>query len=224
MKKLLVIAGSSALLLGAILFGAFFAGPLFASAQTTQTTGTPATSTPTTTTGTNPYCEQYLTDLAGRLNVTVATLQQDKLAAREDVLAQMVKDGKITQNQANAIISRLEAHQTCTGDHRLWGLRITVSSLRQYVPTIESQVAQGLNLSASQLQADLKSGMSLSQVATQQHISSSQLQTTVQNAIQSAVNQAIKDGNLTQQQGTNFMQFLQKHPGVMARILNRHYN
>jgi polyhydroxyalkanoate synthesis regulator phasin len=219
MKKLLLIAGGSALLLGAILFGAFFAGPLFASAQSTQGQVN-ATSTATTT---NPYCEQYLQDLAGRLNVSVATLQQDKLSAREDVIAQMVKDGKLTQNQANAIISKLESHQACTGNRGLWGLRIVVSSLRQYVPQIESQVAQGLHLSVTQLQSDLKSGMSLSQIASQQGISNAQLQTIVQSAIQSAANQAVHDGNLTQTQATDFMQFLQKHPGVMALILNRHW-
>jgi len=218
MKKILMIAGGSALLLGAILFGAFFAGPMFASAQTNQGQAT-ATSTATTT---NPYCEQYLQDLAGRLNVSVATLQQDKLSAREDVIAQMVKDGKLTQNQANAIISKLEAKQACTGDKKAWGLRIIVSSLRQYVPQIEGQVAQGLHLSTTQLQSDLKSGMTLNQIAKQQNVSSSQLETTVQNAIQSAANQAVHDGNLTQTQANDFMQFLQKHTGVIDRIINRH--
>jgi polyhydroxyalkanoate synthesis regulator phasin len=217
MKKILLIAGGSALLLGAVLFGAFFAGPLLASAQTSrpQATGTPVAQT-------NPYCEQYLQDLAGRLNVSVATLQQDKLAAREDVIAQMVKDGKLTQSQANAIISRLESHQACTGNNRLWGLRIVVSSLRHYVTQLESQVAQGLHLSVSQLQADLKSGKSLNQIAAQQGISTAQLQAVAQGAIQSAVNQAVHDGNLTRTQATDFMQFLQKHPGVLSSILNRH--
>jgi polyhydroxyalkanoate synthesis regulator phasin len=219
MKKILLIAGGAALLVGAILFGAFFAGPLFASAQTTQS---PATTANTSTT-TNPYCEQYLQDLAGRLNVSVSTLQQDKLAAREDVIAQMVKDGKLTQSQANALIAKLEGHQACTGSHPLWEIRIVVSSLRQYVPQIESQVAQGLHLSVSQLQSDLKSGMTLKQVASQQGVSTTQLRTLVQNSIQSAANQAVHDGNLTQAQANDFMQYLQKHPGVVGRIINRHW-
>lgn len=219
MKKVLWIAGGSALLLTAILFGAFFAGPLFASAQTTSGNSTSATSA----TGMNPYCEQYLQDLAGRLNVSVSALQQDKLSAREDVLAQMVKDGKLTQNQANAIIQKLEGHQACSGTGRAFELRVVVASLKQYVPQIESQVASGLHLSVSQLQSDLKSGMSLEKIARQQNVSATQLQSTVSNAIQSAVNQAVSDKNLTQQQGTDFMQFLQKHPGVLHRILDREF-
>ncbi len=206
-------------MLVAILFGAFFAGPLFASAQSTSGN----TTTTATATGTNPYCEQYLQDLAGRLNVSVSTLQQDKLSAREDVLAQMVKDGKLTQNQANAIIQKLENHQACSGTGKAAGLRIVVSSLKQYVPQMESQVASGLHLSVAQLQSDLKSGMSLAKIAKQQNVSATQLQSTVQSAIQNAVNQAVSNKNLTQQQGTDFMQFLQQHPGVLHRILNREF-
>src|SRR5438093_1927241 len=96
-KRTIFIFGGVTLLLLAILIGAFFAGPLFALANVSQTTA----GTPTSTT--NPYCEQYLQDLAHRLNVSVSTLQQDKLAAMEDVLNQLVKDGKLTQSQADAI-------------------------------------------------------------------------------------------------------------------------
>src|SRR5215469_5632031 len=117
MKKILLIGGGSALLLLCTLFGAFFAGPLLASARNGQT-NTAASTTPTT----NPYCEQYLQDLANRLGVSVSTLQQDKLGAAEDVLAQLVKDGKLTQNEAKQIEQRLESHKACTGNGRgLWG-------------------------------------------------------------------------------------------------------
>ena len=215
MKKIFWIVGGSALLLGCILFGAFFAGPLLASARTSQSNA----ATPTTTT--NAYCEQYLQDLAKRLGVSVSTLQQDKLAAKEDVLAQLVKDGKLTQKQADAIKQRLASHQACTGKGPGFERGAAQHSLRQYLPNVASQVAQGLHLSVNQLKTDLKNGMSLDQIATAQGVTSSQLHTLVLNAIQSAVNQAIKDGNLTQQQGTAFIQALQAHPGVLDKLLGR---
>ncbi len=222
MKKILFIGGGSALLLLAILFGAFFAGPLFASARGSQTS---ATSTSTgTPAATNPYCEQYLQDLAKRLGVSVSTLQQDKLAAAEDVLAQLVKDGKLTQKQADQIKQRLESHQACTGNgHRFLGRAIALQELRQYLPNIANQVAQGLHLTTDQLKAQLQSGKSLSDIASAQHVSSSQLHTLVTNAIQTAVNKAVSDGNLTQQQATDFMQLLQKHPEFLDRLLNGHF-
>jgi len=217
MKKILLIGGGCALLLLCILFGAFYAGPLLASARGGQTT---AVSTPA---ATNPYCQQYLQDLANRLGVSVSTLQQDKLAAAEDVLAQLVKDGKLTQNQANQIKQRLESHKACSGNGRgLLGSRVIMQSLKKYLPGVATQVAQGLHVNTSQLISQLQSGKSLSDIATAQGVSSSQLQTIVTNAIQSAVNKAVSDGNLTQQQATNIMQKLQKNPAALNRLLNAH--
>src|SRR5215467_4969645 len=163
MKKILIIGGGSALLLLCIAFGAFFAGPLLASARNGQTTAAAAAaSTPS---ATNPYCQQYLQDLANRLGVSVSALQQDKLAAAEDVLAQLVKDGKLTQNQANQIKQRLQSHQACTGKgNGLWGRGVMLQSLKQYLPDIASQVAQGLHMTSAQLISQLQSGKSLSEI------------------------------------------------------------
>ena len=220
MKKILLIGGGSALLLLCILFGAFFAGPLLASARSSQT-GVTAASTPTIT---NPYCQQYLQDLANRLGVAVSTLQQDKLGAAKDVLAQLVKDGKLTQNQANQIKQRLESHKACSGSGRvLWGRGVAIQALKQYLPGVATQVAQGLHLTVDQLKAQLQSGKSLSDIAAAQGVSSSQLQTLATNAIQNALTKAVSDGNLTQQQATNIMQMLQKNPGVLNNLLNRHF-
>jgi polyhydroxyalkanoate synthesis regulator phasin len=219
MKKILLIGGGSALLLLCILFGAFFAGPLLADARSSQTTAT-AASTPA---ATNPYCQQYLQDLANRLHVSVSTLQQDKLAAAEDVLAQLVKDGKLTQNQANQIKQRLQSHQACSGKGRgLWGRGVTMQSLKQYLPGVVSQVASGLHMNATQLMSQSQSGKSLNDIATAQGVSSTQLQTIVTNAIQSAVNKAVSDGNLTQQQATTIMQMVQKNPAALNHLLNAH--
>ena len=220
MKKILYIGGGSAVLLLCILFGAFFAGPLFASARGGQSTAT-AASTPT---ATNPYCQQYLQDLAKRLGVSVSTLQQDKLASAEDVIAQLVKDGKLTQNQANQLEQRLTSHQVCTGTGKgLWGRGVMMQSLKQYLPAVATQVAQGLHTTSTQLMSQLQSGKSLSDIATAQGVSSAQLQTIVTSAIQSAVNKAVSDGNLTQQQAANIIQMLQKNPAAFNRLLNGHF-
>jgi len=220
MKKILYIGGGSALLLLCILFGAIFAGPLLASARGGQTTATTAT----TPAATNPYCQQYLQDLANRLGVSVSTLQQYKLASAEDVLAQLVKDGKLTQNQANQIKQRMESHQACSGKGKgLWGRGVMMQSLKQYLPGVATQVAQGLHMNTTQLMSQLQSGKSLSDIATAQGVSSTQLQTLVTNTIQSVVNKAVSDGNLTQQQATNIMQMLQKNPGALNHLLNGHF-
>ncbi len=213
MKKIFWVIGGSILLVGAIMFGSYFAGPLLASAHT----GQPNAGTPTP----NPYCQQYLQDLAKRLGVPASKLQQDSMTAGQDVLAQMVKDGKLTQSQANTIKQKLQSHMGCTGRGNFLEWGAIYSSLRQYRPSIENQVAQGLHLTSAQLTTDLKNGQSLDQVAKAQSVSTSQLRTSVLNAIQSAANQAVKDGNLTQTQASDLMQALQQQPGILDRILSQ---
>ncbi len=219
-KKIFLMSGGTALLLLSILCGAFFAGPLLASAHGTTPSAAAAigTSTP------NPYCQQYLQDLAKRLNVPVSTLEQDQKAAKEDILAQLVKDGKLTQAQADAIKQRLESHQACSGKGHLWGDRgILRQTFKKYASTLLTNVASGLHLSASQLQSDLQNGQTLSQVASAQKVSESQLHTIVLNAIQSTLDKARQAGDITQSQETAFLQFLQKHPGLVERVLHHSF-
>ena len=223
-QKILILSTVAAVLLLGITVGVVFGGPFIASAYSNaagiSTTATPTT--PTTPTSTNPYCELYLKDLANRLHVSVATLQQYQLAAHEDVLAQMVRDGKITQNQANAIKQRLASHPECSGNGKAAQLALTRFFLQKYMPDLTTQVAQGLHLSADQLQAQLKAGKSLDDIAAAQNISSSQLQTIVTNALQTTLNKAVAAGDLTQQQANQFMQYVQNHPEALDRMLSHH--
>lgn len=90
MKKLLFLHGSTLLLLLFLLFGVLDTNPERASAH--RTASVPVA---------NPYCQLYLQNLASRLNISVAALEQNKLAAEEDVLIHLVKDGKLLQAQAD---------------------------------------------------------------------------------------------------------------------------
>src|SRR5260370_22015524 len=225
-QKIFVPAVVAAVLLLGITVGVVFGGPLIASAYSnatsTSATATPTTpTTPATATTTNPYCEQYLKDLANRLHVSVATLQQAQLAAHEDVLAQLVRDGKLTQKQADAIKQRLASYQECAG----MGMHMGMGKLflRKYMPDLINQVAQGLHLSADQLQAQLQAGKSLDDIAAAQHVSSSQLQTIETNALQSTLNKAVAAGDLAQQQANQFIQYAQNHPGVVNQLLRHHF-
>lgn len=216
-KKLLWIGGGASLLLLCILIGAFVAGPLIASASS----ATPSASATTSSTTSNPYCQQYLQALAQQLNVPVATLEKDQKTAKEDVLAQLVKDGKLTQAQADAIKQRIESRQPCSGKGRAWWDHgILRQTLKQYKSTLLNGVASGLHMSASQLQADLQNGQTLAQIANAQKISESQLHTVVLNAVQNTLTQARQAGKITQSQEDAFMQYLQKHPAVVNHWLH----
>lgn len=216
-RNIFIIGGASALILLGLLLGAFFAGPLLASANSSQAAAASAQ-------GTNPYCEQYLQDLAHRLNVSVSTLEQDKLAAHEDVLNQLVKDGKLTQSQADAIKQRMQNSKECSGKGDMrWDHAMLGHFLAKYRSDIANEVAKGLNMSTDQLVSQLKAGKSLSQVAAAQHVSESQVHTIVNNAVQDALKKAVTAGDLTQTQANGFTQILQKHSAVMDHLLNRHF-
>jgi len=79
-----------------------------------------------------------------------------------------------------------------------------------------------MHLTTQQLMSQLKSGKSLSQIATAQHVSASQLHTIMTNAIEDALKKAVSAGDLTQDQANSFTQYLQKHPGFVDHLLNGH--
>lgn len=91
--------------------------------------------------------------------------------------------------------------------------------LKQYAPSIKNQVAAGLHLTPDQLTAQLKSGKTLSAIATTQNVSSTQLQTIVGSALQSGLKPAVDNGTLTQQQLDKLVKKFQNNPTLLDRIL-----
>jgi len=91
--------------------------------------------------------------------------------------------------------------------------------LKQYAPDIKNQIAQGLHLTSDQLTAQLQSGKTLTDIATAQNVSSTQLQTIVGNALQTALQPAVDAGTLTQQQLTRLIKKAQTNPQMLDRLL-----
>lgn len=91
--------------------------------------------------------------------------------------------------------------------------------LTQYRTPIRSQIAQGLHLSADQLETQLGAGKTLSQIATAQGISASQLQTIVTSAIQSNFQPTVNSGDLTQKQVDALVKRMLKQPKTLERYL-----
>lgn len=219
MKKIFLICSISALLLVCLLVGAFFAGPLIASASSSQNQAT------TSSNATNANCELYLQTLASKLNVSVTTLEQDRVAARDAVINQDVKDGKLTQAQATTIEQRLASHQACSGKQKGLGIEgpILKQTLKQNQSALLAQIAQGVHLTAAQVQSDLQKGQTLSQIAKAQKVSESQLHTIVVNATQTVLQQAQKAGKITQSQDTTFLTYLKKHPALVEHWLHHRF-
>ena len=95
----------------------------------------------------------------------------------------------------------------------------TTKALRTYGLTIKNQIAQGLHLTTDQLTTQLRSGQTLTQIATTQGVSSSQLQTIVSQAIATGLQPAISDGSLTQKQVSSLAKRYEKTPNLLDKLL-----
>ena len=91
--------------------------------------------------------------------------------------------------------------------------------VRQYAPSMKTLIAQGLKLTPIQLTTDLKSGKTLSQIATAKNVSASQLQTILNNAVQSSLAPAVSAGTLTQQQVNSVVKRFEKNPTQLDKLL-----
>lgn len=91
--------------------------------------------------------------------------------------------------------------------------------LKQYAPAIKTQIAQGLNMTPEQLTAQLRAGKTLSQIATAQNISATQLQTIISNALTTALTPAVGNGDLTQAQVNKLSKRLESNQTTLDHLL-----
>jgi len=215
-KKFLVISGASVLLLLGILIGAVYGSAKQAAASSTNAAA------PKATTATNNYCTQFQQDLAKRLGVSADKLQKAESGAAQDTIDQMVKDGKITQAQANEIKSRLGSATNCQFQDKGGHGQFDAGKMQKYLASAEAQVAQGLHISSSDLTSQLQSGKSLHDIAAAHNVSDTQLKSLLTNAIQSTLKQAVSAGDITQSEAEALNQKLTSNPQMLDMLINRH--
>jgi hypothetical protein len=139
------------------LLGGAAGGALATSGGTTTTTTTPPTK--------QAHVDAFLSDVAGRLGVDVSKLKAALKGAAIDQVNQAVKDGMLTQAQADEIAARINAGDIGPGG---FGFGFGGPGLGKHVmfggdPI--SAAANYLGLSEAQLRAQLASGKSLADVA-----------------------------------------------------------
>ena len=96
---------------------------------------------------------------------------------------------------------------------------VVTKTLKQYAPAIKTQLAQGLKLTPDQLTTDLKAGKTLSDIATAQNVSATQLKTIVGTALQSGLKPAVDAGTLTQKQVDRLVKHYQRNPTLLDKLL-----
>lgn len=148
--------------------------------------------------------QTFLDDVASHLGVTPAALQGAVKQAEIDQVNQAVKNGKMTQQQAQKIESAINAGKMrwgpFFGDRGRHGPRLGVRF------GLMQQAATYLGITPQELRTQLQSGKTLAQIAdSTSGKSATGLQQYLLAQIQTKLDTAVKNGKITQAQATDML-------------------
>jgi len=139
--------------------------------------------------------QAFLNDAAGRLGTTSAKIEDALKQAAIDRVDAALAAGRITQDEANAMKAAINAGELPIGIPGAGPGFRHGPGLRG--PEFLDAAATYLGLTDDQLRTQLESGKSLADVAKAQNKSVDGLKQAIISAVQSKLDQAVKDGRLT---------------------------
>jgi hypothetical protein len=121
-------------------------------------------------------CTDFISHFSADLNTSQAALDAAFQKAIGETLADRVKNGKLTQAQADKIRARLAGRTPCAiaGALQRPGAGADLSTYRR---VLLSAAASALGITDETLKGDLAKGMSFSQIAATQHVTEAQFRT-----------------------------------------------
>ncbi len=150
------------------------------------------TPTPPAQSGRLGWAQLYLQALAQKLGITVDKLQQAQTDARKDAITQAVKQGLLTQAQADAMLNRMQNALPGTPGQR--------ADARTIIANAElDAAAKTLGMTTADLTTALRTKTLLT-LAQEKNVDVTKLRTAIADAEKAALDQAVKDGKLTQAQ------------------------
>ncbi len=153
-------------------------------------------------------CDSFVADLAGRLKTSPANLKTQVKAAIDDQLTQAVKDGTLTQQQADAMKKKVDAVQGCQSLPSFahhgkggFGPHGGIGGLDGLKDVIGA-AASALNVTPAALQADVMAGKTLQQVAPA-GMTQAQFDTAFRAALAKVLDPQVAAKKITSQQETD---------------------
>lgn len=160
------------------------------------------------------YAEMYLDRLAARLGIPRDRLTEAGKQAAEDVIAQALKDGAITQADATRLRERIQSFNFGSFFGGRFGKRFAdhaeLGSLKR---TVMDALAAKLGMTTGALLESLRSGTSVAELARTKGISLATLGAAVADAVKPVLDGLVKDAKLSQERAAN----------VLARIRSGEY-
>ena len=153
-------------------------------------------------------CSDFLTHFAADLSTSQAAINTAYETAIGETLADEVKSGKLTQARADAIKQRLAGKAPCAIANGL----VPRPGLGAFRPALLSGAASALGVSEQTLKADLAKGMTLSQIATAQHVTEAQFRERLIAKLKPVLDAAVTNKKLTQAREQAIIKRLQTGP------------
>ena len=153
-------------------------------------------------------CADFLTHFSADLNMSQAAVDAAFHKAVGETLADQVKSMKLTQTRADAIKQRLAGKAPCAIASRLQPR----SGLGAFRPALLSGAASALGISEVTLKADLDKGMTLSQIATAQHVTEAQFRERLIAKLKPVLDAAVTNKKLTPAREQAIIKRLQTGP------------
>ena len=142
-------------------------------------------------------CTDFMGHFAVEIGKSQAQINTAFHNAIADTLADEVKNGQLTQAQADAIKAKLAGQTPCTLPAQLAPRPAGRGALAGYLQAYEMAAASALGVTPAELQSDLKAGQSLSEVAAAHNVSEADFRTRLIANLQPLLDTAVKNGKLT---------------------------
>lgn len=169
--------------------------------------------------GTN-YCNRFTGHLASNLGKSQSQVQKAISDAISQTIDDAVKNGDLTQSQANAIKAKVSSNANgaqCAGGLR--GIPGVIARGGGFRPGIGGarfneldEVAKALGITTAQLQQDLQSGKTVQQLASAQGMDENAFRTKLTGVARTDLDQQVKSGAITQNQENAILQRIQNGP------------
>ena len=143
--------------------------------------------------------QDWLNRVARLLGVTTDRLTDAFKQASRETVQQAVQEGRLTQDQANRIIQRIDQGQFFVGPFFSKGRPAVHFDLCRHLDAL----AGFLGMNTADLMNELRSGKSLAQIAQEHGKSRDELKTFLTQQFDQAIDRLVQQGRLTQEQANN---------------------
>lgn len=156
------------------------------------------------------YCNSFTGHVASNLGKSQSQVQKAISDAIGQTLGDAVKNGDLTQKQADAIKSRLGANGACAG--LPGGRRGFPGGIPRPAAVGLNEVAKALGISDAELQQDLRGGKSVKDIAASKGMDEAAFRSKLTSVTKTDLDQQVKDGKITQKQEDAALQRIQSGP------------